>query len=132
MFRDLFLMEDDIATIMTNLVMHGNVLPTGAPSSQLIAYWAYQDMFSEINEYAIENNYKFSLYVDDICYKYKCINHPNLRFFYCFSLSFYFPALIYCFSFARIAAKKDAMDPANNTAIINTATGASLIYTHRS
>ena len=68
MFRDLFLMEDDIATIMTNLVMHGNVLPTGAPSSQLIAYWAYQDMFSEINEYAIENNYKFSLYVDDMTF----------------------------------------------------------------
>ena len=68
MFRDLFLMEDDIATIMTNLVMHGNVLPTGAPSSQLIAYWAYQDIFSEINEYANENNCKFSLYVDDMIF----------------------------------------------------------------
>lgn len=68
MFRDLFLMEDDIATIMTNLVMHDSILPTGAPSSQLIAYWAYQDMFCEINAYAIENNCRFSLYVDDMTF----------------------------------------------------------------
>lgn len=68
MFRDLFLMGDDIATIMTELVMFGSVLPTGAPSSQLIAYWAYQDMFCEINAYAIENNCKFSLYVDDMTF----------------------------------------------------------------
>ena len=38
---------------------------------------------------------------------------------------------VYCFSFARIATKKDAMDPANNTTIISAATGASLIYTQR-
>lgn len=66
LFRDRFLMADDIATIMTNLVMDGNALPTGAPTSQLVAFWSYYDMFNLIKEKADIYGCKFTLYVDDL------------------------------------------------------------------
>jgi len=68
LFSETLKMADDIATIMTNLVMDGSTLPTGAPSSLLIAFWAYKDMFEEINRVAEEFNCKFSLYVDDMTF----------------------------------------------------------------
>ena len=71
LFRDYFCMAEDIATIMTDLVMDGEKLPTGSPSSQLIAFWSYREMFEEI--YAIANQYKclFTLYVDNMAFSSK-------------------------------------------------------------
>jgi len=71
LFRETFLMADDIATIMTNLVMDGNTLPTGAPSSQLIAFWSYRDMFDEIQHLSKSYGCMFSLYVDDMAFSSK-------------------------------------------------------------
>lgn len=67
-FRFRLQMADDIATIITNLVLNGNTLPTGSPTSQTIAFWAYRDMFDEINELAESYGCKFSLYVDDMTF----------------------------------------------------------------
>jgi hypothetical protein len=68
LFRNRFCMAEDIATIMTNLVMDGDKLPTGSPSSQLIAFWSYREMFEEIHTIAIQYKCRFTLYVDDMAF----------------------------------------------------------------
>lgn len=67
-FKDIFLMADDIAWIITDLVTYNGKLPTGSPSSQSVVFWAYRNMFEKINDIAIENNCVFSLYVDDMTF----------------------------------------------------------------
>lgn len=60
------------ATIMTNIVTYMNIetgkifLPTGSPSSQIIAYFVYSKTFDKINNLIKRYGCKMSLYVDDI------------------------------------------------------------------
>ncbi|EQA55552.1 reverse transcriptase family protein [Leptospira kmetyi] len=61
-------MASDIANILTNIVCFNDFIPTGSPLSQLIAYWAYSDMFEEIETVASSNNFIFSLFVDDLTF----------------------------------------------------------------
>lgn len=68
MFRNTFKMENDVAWCMTELVTYKGTLPTGSPSSQLIIYWAYRDMFESINKVSQKNGCTFSLYVDDMTF----------------------------------------------------------------
>lgn len=68
MFLNTFKMEHDVAWCMTELVTYKGVLPTGSPSSQLIIYWTYRDMFEEINRISRKNGCIFSLYVDDMTF----------------------------------------------------------------
>lgn len=68
MFSQTFKMAHDIAWIMTELVTYNGVLPTGSPSSQLIIYWTYCDMFHMINGLAEKYDCYFSLYVDDMTF----------------------------------------------------------------
>lgn len=68
MFKEKFYMDKDIARIMTSLVTYKNALPTGSPSSQLIVFWAYKDMFIDINKIAEHRKCKFTLYVDDMTF----------------------------------------------------------------
>lgn len=68
MFSQTFKMASDIAWIMTELVTYNGTLPTGSPSSQLVIYWAYCDMFQRIKELSEEYNCYFSLYVDDMTF----------------------------------------------------------------
>ncbi len=68
MFYKKFKMEHDISWIMTELVTYNGILPTGSPSSQLIIYWTYCEMFSKINNISEKYNCCFSLYVDDMTF----------------------------------------------------------------
>lgn len=68
MFKETFCMSDDIAIILTKLVTFKQMLPTGSPSSQQVAYWTFKDMFQEINELAKLNGCIFTLYVDDMTF----------------------------------------------------------------
>lgn len=68
MFSQTFKMASDIAWIMTELVTYNGMLPTGSPSSQLIVYWTYFDMFQRINELSEKYDCRFSLYVDDMTF----------------------------------------------------------------
>lgn len=68
MFSQTFKMASDIAWIMTELVTYNRILPTGSPSSQLVIYWTYYDMFREINDLSEKYNCYFSLYVDDMTF----------------------------------------------------------------
>lgn len=68
MFRDIFKMADDIAWLMTELVTYKGILPTGSPSSQLIVYWTYSQMFEKIQKIANDKGCFFTLYVDDMTF----------------------------------------------------------------
>lgn len=67
-FKDKLLTAPDIAKLLTNLVTINLKIPTGAPSSQLIAYFAYEDMFHSMHNIAQELGYKMTLYVDDLVF----------------------------------------------------------------
>lgn len=68
MFKDTFLMEPDIAWLVTDLVTYNKKLPTGSPSSQVIVFWAYREMFDNISIIAKNYNCIFTLYVDDMTF----------------------------------------------------------------
>lgn len=67
-FKDKMLMSSDIAKIMTDLTTYEGGIPTGCPTSQIIAYYAYEDMFKRLCGIAVQNGCKFTLYVDDITF----------------------------------------------------------------
>lgn len=58
----------DIAEILTDIVTYDSGVPTGCPTSQIIAFYAYYDMFSEINDVAQRFGCQFTLYVDDMTF----------------------------------------------------------------
>ena len=60
--------SSDVAEILTDIVTYNNIIPTGSPTSQLIAYYSYEDMFNELKEFAKQNECIFSLYVDDMTF----------------------------------------------------------------
>ena len=64
-------MTSDVAGILTDLVMFPSKegrwhLPTGAPSSQVIAFWAFHTLFERLHQLAQNRGIRMSLYVDDI------------------------------------------------------------------
>ena len=58
----------DVAKILTDIVTYDQQVPTGCPTSQIIAYYAYEDMVEEVNCIAKQNNCIFTLYVDDMTF----------------------------------------------------------------
>lgn len=58
----------DIAEILTNLTTYKGHLPTGSPTSQILAYLINRDLFDNIAAKAQAKNMDFSLYVDDLCF----------------------------------------------------------------
>ena len=79
MFKNTFLMETDIAWILTDLVTYNGKLPTGSPSSQIIIFWAYKEMFENIYAISMKYNCIFSLYVDDMTFSSSMPISCNLR-----------------------------------------------------
>jgi RNA-directed DNA polymerase len=67
-FKDKMLMAGDIAGFCTDLVCLEGGIPTGCPTSQLIAFYAYEAMFFELYEVACENKCIFTVYVDDLTF----------------------------------------------------------------
>ena len=67
-FKDKLKTAPDIAAILTKIVSYNQAIPTGCPTSQLMAYFAYEDMFQEIKVAADHHGCKFSLYVDDMTF----------------------------------------------------------------
>ena len=62
---------DDIAWTLTDLTTINGHLPTGAPTSVILAYLAYQKTFDEIYLKAKELNIEMTVYVDDITFSSK-------------------------------------------------------------
>lgn len=67
-FKGTLCTSPDVAKILTDVVTYKGGIPTGCPTSQLIAYYAYEKMFTEINDVALEYGCKFTLYVDDMTF----------------------------------------------------------------
>ncbi len=61
-------MGNDIASLLTNILTFDNHLPTGAPSSQLLTYWAYKKTFNDIYEKAQSMDICMTLFVDDLTF----------------------------------------------------------------
>lgn len=56
----------DIVAILTWLATKDDALPQGSPASPILAYWAYRDMWDEIDRIARDAHCTLSVYVDDI------------------------------------------------------------------
>lgn len=79
-FKNTMNMSTDIATILTSLVTHEGRIPTGTPTSQLIAFLSYKDIFTRIYEICKEQDIIFSLYVDDITLSSNKIINKNIKY----------------------------------------------------
>ncbi|HDR7338864.1 TPA: RNA-directed DNA polymerase [Bacillus anthracis] len=72
LFKNKFEMPPDIAKIFTDLVTvpcensEGRYLPQGYPTSPILSFFAYLDMYEEILEVVRANNMEFSCYYDDL------------------------------------------------------------------
>lgn len=67
-FKDKLEMSGDLAGLCTDIVTYNQGIPTGCPTSQLIAYYAYERMFDEIYELTSRYGCVFTLYVDDMTF----------------------------------------------------------------
>ncbi|MEK4566392.1 reverse transcriptase family protein [Alkalihalobacillus sp. FSL R5-0424] len=72
-FKDKFKMSEDVAKIMTLLVTHKDEdevarLPQGFPTSSILSYLVYFDLFNGLNTLAHSRNMTFSIYVDDLTF----------------------------------------------------------------
>lgn len=56
----------DVAGLLTDLCTYKRALPTGAPSSPVLAYWANRGLFEAIDRRGKELKLNLSVYVDDI------------------------------------------------------------------
>jgi len=59
---------NDVANILTELTIFSNHLPTGAPTSVILAYFAYAKTFDDIYKKSQELNIEMSVYVDDLTF----------------------------------------------------------------
>lgn len=67
----------DVAKKLTDIITYNGGIPTGCPTSQIIAFYAYSDMFSEISDLATQCGCKFTLYVDDMTFSSTKPFSPN-------------------------------------------------------
>lgn len=65
-FLDRMECEGDVAGILAQLLTVDGHLPTGSSASPILSYFAYEDMFGEIFELAIERGCQMTCYVDDM------------------------------------------------------------------
>ena len=71
--------ESDVADRMAKIVTvpsdfsnsRNRIIPQGYPTSPIVSFLSYKEMFDEINNIAIKYNCKFSTYVDDLSFSYK-------------------------------------------------------------
>ena len=55
----------DVAKILADIVIYEGCIPTGSPTGQILAYYAYEDMFNEIATTTKAFGGTFTLFVDD-------------------------------------------------------------------
>lgn len=80
-FTDKLLCSSDVAQILSDLCTYNGGIKTGAPTSQIIAYYSYEDMFEEIHSLAVKYDIEFSLYVDDMTFS-STYNFSHKKFIY--------------------------------------------------
>ncbi len=56
MFKNIFGQIDDVASLLADLVTYKGHIPTGAATSQLVAFWAYKQTFNRIHKLCVAND----------------------------------------------------------------------------
>ena len=56
----------DVAKILVEITTRNGSLPTGSPASPSLAFWAYKDMWDEIDQIVRAGGCDFTVYIDDI------------------------------------------------------------------
>lgn len=67
-FKNRMKMAGDIAGICTDIVTYEGGIPTGCPTSQLLAFYSYENMFIEIQKIAEKYGCIYTVYVDDMTF----------------------------------------------------------------
>ena len=65
-FHDRMKCAPDIAALLTKLTTFNGYLPQGSPCSPILAYFAYENMWGEINRITSASGCVLSVYADDI------------------------------------------------------------------
>lgn len=68
LFYKTFKMSKDVAGVISDLTTHDGIIPTGCPTSQLLAFMGYYQMFYKIKQLAENENCIFTVYVDDVTF----------------------------------------------------------------
>jgi RNA-directed DNA polymerase len=68
LFLRRFQCGSDVAAIMCKLNTVDGHIPTGGSSSTMMSFWAYADMFDEVNELVASHGVKMTLCVDDMTF----------------------------------------------------------------
>ena len=77
-FLQKLLTSPDVAKLLSDITTL-NYIPTGSPSSQILAYFAYEEMFINMFNVSQEFNCKMTLYVDDLTFsKGNSFNYQKL------------------------------------------------------
>lgn len=67
-FRGELLCAPDVAGLLTDLCTYRRILPTGAPSSPILAYWANHRLFDTLDTRGKVQGLTLSVYVDDMTF----------------------------------------------------------------
>lgn len=78
-FLDHLKCAEHAAGLLANLLTIGGFLPTGSSSSPIMSYYAFKNMFDEIEELAKAHNLKMTCYVDDLTLSGQCAT-PKLSY----------------------------------------------------
>lgn len=65
-FRQYMGCSPDITYLLTKLTCHRGHLPTGAPSSPILAHYAYRDLWDEIDRLCRVEGLKLTIWIDDL------------------------------------------------------------------
>ncbi|MEL6663017.1 MAG: reverse transcriptase family protein [Pseudomonadota bacterium] len=77
-FHSIMQCSSDVAALLTKLTTFRGALPQGSPCSPILAYYAYVDMWEEINAIAVAADCKLSLYADDITISGKTVYEKDV------------------------------------------------------
>ena len=65
-FKDKLKISGEALDMLVHMCTYKGHIPTGAPTSSILAFLSHKDLFDEIAEYMEERDITFTLYVDDI------------------------------------------------------------------
>ena len=70
--------SDDVAGTLTRLTTLEGRLPQGSPASPLLAYWAYREMWDQIERVCSPAENTLTVYADDITISGSCIRESDI------------------------------------------------------
>ena len=80
-FKEKLKISGEALDMMVQMCTYKGHIPTGAPTSSILAFLSHKDLFDEIAEYMSKRDITFTLYVDDITLSAKHgITREEIRF----------------------------------------------------